>query len=126
MFQAKEKKWIEVERIVVTYARKDLDLREKLTNIKYICDDPSSKRKITTVIEENESLQKRLETQQKEIEELKGQLTMNTEANPYDFGDDFLQDGGSQRIATFMPGGSKKNKTFLRNLPKFDNDLQRK
>lgn len=63
MFQAKEKKWIEVEWIVVTYARKDLDLREKLTNIKYICDDPSSKRKITTVIEENEDLHKKLENQ---------------------------------------------------------------
>ena len=72
MFQAKEKKWIEVEWIVVTYARKDLDLREKLTNIKYICDDPSSKRKITTVIEENEDLHKKLENQQWEIEELKG------------------------------------------------------
>lgn len=57
---------------MVTYARKDLDLREKLTNIKYICDDPSSKRKITTVIEENENLHKKLETQQKEIDELKG------------------------------------------------------
>lgn len=75
---------------MVTYARKDLDLREKLTNIKYICDDPSSKRKITTVIEENENLHKKLETQQKEIDELKGQLTVQTEVNPYDFGDDFL------------------------------------
>ena len=27
MFQSKEKKWAEVERILVTYARKDLDLR---------------------------------------------------------------------------------------------------
>jgi len=38
------------------YARKDLELREKLTDIKYICDDPSSKRKITTVINENDEL----------------------------------------------------------------------
>jgi hypothetical protein len=32
----KEKKWAELERIVVNYARKDLALRNKLTEIKYI------------------------------------------------------------------------------------------
>jgi len=58
MFQSKEKKWAEVEKILVTYARKDLDLRQKLTDIKYICDDPSSKRKISTVVKQNEELQR--------------------------------------------------------------------
>ena len=36
MFQSKEKKWSELERIVVGYARKDHDLRKKLSEIKYI------------------------------------------------------------------------------------------
>jgi hypothetical protein len=35
-FIDKEKKWAELERIVVNYARKDLALRNKLTEIKYI------------------------------------------------------------------------------------------
>lgn len=36
MFQTKEKKWSELERIVVVYARKDHELRKKLGEIKYI------------------------------------------------------------------------------------------
>ena len=32
----KEKKWVELERIVVNYARKDKHLRDKLSEIKYI------------------------------------------------------------------------------------------
>ena len=40
---------------------------------------------------------------------------MNTEENPYDFSDDFLKDGGSKRIATFVP--SKKGKSFINTLP---------
>lgn len=76
LFQSKEKKWAEVEKIVVVYARKDLELREKLTDIKYICDDPSSKRKITTVINENDDLHRKVEEYKKEIDELREQMTM--------------------------------------------------
>lgn len=36
MFQNKEKKWGDLERIIVQYARKDNQLRKKLTEIKYI------------------------------------------------------------------------------------------
>lgn len=79
----------------MVYARKDLELREKLTDIKYICDDPSSKRKITTVINENDELHRKVEEYKKELEDLKEQLTMKTEANPYDFETDFLFDGAS-------------------------------
>lgn len=100
MFQAKEKKWAEVERILVTYARKDLDLRQKLTDIKYICDDPSSKRRITTIVNENENLQKQLLEKQDEIETIQAQYSMQTQVPGYEIGDDFLCDGASKRIST--------------------------
>mmetsp|Transcript_16922 Transcript_16922/g.14849 ORF Transcript_16922/g.14849 Transcript_16922/m.14849 type:complete len:114 (+) Transcript_16922:166-507(+) len=74
MFQNKEKKWGELERIVVNYARKDVQLRNKLSEIKYICDDPSSKRRITTVVEENEQLKSQMDGMKSEIEELKTQF----------------------------------------------------
>ena len=118
LFQSKEKKWAEVEKIVVVYARKDLELREKLTDIKYICDDPSSKRKITTVINENDDLHRKVEEYKKQLEEMKEQMTMQTEANPYDFESDFLQDGASQRIATYVP--VKKNKSQFFSKPKLN------
>ena len=77
----KEKKWCELERIVVGYARKDLELRYKLSEIKYICDDPSSKRRITTVIEENDNLKKELYEMKSEMEELRTQMD-HAKSNP--------------------------------------------
>ena len=90
MFQSKEKKWSELERIVVGYARKDHDLRKKLSEIKYIWDDPSSKRRITTVVEENENLKSQLDVMEKELNDLKIQVTY-AKSNPtwmYDDEDD--------------------------------------
>eukprot|EP00345_Euplotes_harpa_P005398 CAMPEP_0168328580 /NCGR_PEP_ID=MMETSP0213-20121227/6594_1 /TAXON_ID=151035 /ORGANISM="Euplotes harpa, Strain FSP1.4" /LENGTH=113 /DNA_ID=CAMNT_0008331735 /DNA_START=228 /DNA_END=569 /DNA_ORIENTATION=+ len=81
MFQNKEKKWGELERIIVNYARKDQDLRNKLSEIKYICDDPSSKRRITTVVEENHVLKSQIDELEKEITELKVQVT-HAKSNP--------------------------------------------
>lgn len=43
---------------------------------------------------------------------------MKTEGNPYEFETDFLQDGASQRIATFVP--VKKNKSTFYPLPKLN------
>lgn len=70
----KEKKWGELERIVVNYARKDVRLRNKLSEIKYIWDDPSSKRRITTVVKENEELKIQIDEMKSEIEEIKSQM----------------------------------------------------
>ena len=56
------------------YARKDKHLRDKLSEIKYICDDPSSRRRITTVVEENENLKNELVAMKSEMEELKTQM----------------------------------------------------
>lgn len=42
IMQTKEKKWHEVEKIMVEYARADMDLREKLAELRYICDDTSA------------------------------------------------------------------------------------
>jgi len=93
MFQNKEKKWGELERIIVNYARKDQDLRNKLSEIKYICDDPSSKRRITTVVEENHVLKSQIDELEKEITELKVQVTY-AKSNPtwmYDEDDDYFK-----------------------------------
>lgn len=72
--QLKEKKWANLEKIVVGYAYTDFDLRKKLDEIKYICDDPSTMRKISTVVFENEELKSKVENQEKEMSELKTQL----------------------------------------------------
>lgn len=93
MFQNKEKKWGELERIVVNYARKDLDLRNKLSEIKYICDDPSSKRRITTVVEENARLKTELEEIKSEMGDLRSHIEY-AKSNPtclYDEDDDYFK-----------------------------------
>mmetsp|Transcript_19203 Transcript_19203/g.18862 ORF Transcript_19203/g.18862 Transcript_19203/m.18862 type:complete len:246 (+) Transcript_19203:44-781(+) len=97
MFQNKEKKWSELERIVVNYARKDLHLRNKLSEIKYICDDPSSKRRITTVVEENERLRTEIDEIKSEMEELKSQVDC-AKSNPTFFDDeeDYFKLGDQQ------------------------------
>jgi hypothetical protein len=72
--QAKEKKWSDLEKIVVEYARNDNRLRDKLDEIKYICDDPSSKRKISTVFYENEELKKHLSELQTQLDDVKSHV----------------------------------------------------
>lgn len=88
MFQSKEKKWSELERIVVTYARKDHELRKKLTEIKYICDDPSSKRRITTVVEENEVLKSQIDEMEMELDNLRKDLQWAKSNPTYMFEDE--------------------------------------
>jgi predicted RNase H-like nuclease (RuvC/YqgF family) len=99
-FIDKEKKWAELERIVVNYARKDLALRNKLTEIKYIWDDPSSKRRITTVVEENEVLRSQIDELKSDMGELRSQMD-NAKSNPtmmyeeedyFKLGDQFEED----------------------------------
>ncbi|CAI2369571.1 unnamed protein product [Moneuplotes crassus] len=94
IFQNKEKKWAELERILVVYARNDQHLRHKLGEIKYICDDPSSNRRITTVVEENERLKTEMNDIRSEMEELKSQVDC-AKSNPtfFDDGDDYFKIG---------------------------------
>jgi hypothetical protein len=110
MFQAKEKKWADVEKILVTYARKDMELRQKLTDIKYICDDPSSKRQITTVLNENEVLKRKVENAEKELELMRSQLTMQTEMG--NSAEDFSYDGGSMVLRTMGHAPRRKVKSM--------------
>lgn len=51
--QQKESKWFEVEKLMVEYAREDLELRKKLCEVKFLCDDSSTGRGINNVIMEN-------------------------------------------------------------------------
>lgn len=86
LLQSKEKKWADFEKVIVEYARADHDLRKKLDDIGYICDDPSSKRKISTVIHENEELRQC-------VSELKSQLQeAQSNADPVDYQENFRID----------------------------------
>lgn len=58
--QTKEKKWSDVEKIFVEYARNDVNLQKKLNKLNYICDECTSVRKISTVIEENMELREKV------------------------------------------------------------------
>ena len=51
--QHKEKKWIEVEKILKIYCEEDYELREKLYDLKLNID---GNKKITNVVQENEIL----------------------------------------------------------------------
>ena len=72
----------------MTYARKDHELRKKLTEIKYICDDPSSKRRITTVVEENEVLKSQIDEMEQELSVLKKEVTYAKSNPTYMYEDD--------------------------------------
>ena len=55
---------------MVEYAREDLDLRKKLCEVKYLCDDSSTGRGINNVIVENKQLLKKLKDAFSVIESL--------------------------------------------------------
>lgn len=60
MIQQKEAKWFEVEKLMVEYARDDLELWKKLCEVKYLCDDSSTGWGINNVIVENKHLTNKL------------------------------------------------------------------
>lgn len=73
--QAREKKWAEVDQILIKYAREDGELREKLDEIQYLCDDLTTARKITTVISQNEDLKTQLEEMRTQLTEYKSNMS---------------------------------------------------
>ncbi|CAI2366930.1 unnamed protein product [Moneuplotes crassus] len=70
IIQLKEYKWNEIEQILSIYIKSDFNLRSKLGQLKYLCDDTSSGRGISSVIKENEILRNKLQSATKEIDNL--------------------------------------------------------
>ena len=56
IIQLKESKWNEIEKIISVYIKSDYVLREKISQLKYLCDETSAGRGISSVIKDNESL----------------------------------------------------------------------
>jgi uncharacterized coiled-coil DUF342 family protein len=69
--QNKERKWIEVEKILEEYVEEDEELREKLYELRI---NVESNKKISNVVEENEKLKEELELLHEEIKRLRKQL----------------------------------------------------
>lgn len=70
VIQTKEKKWNEIEKIMTIYSKSDPILREHLTQLKYLWDDTSAGRGISSVIKENEILKNKLRVSKNEIDSL--------------------------------------------------------
>lgn len=70
VMQVKEAKWNEIERILSVYVRSDYQLGEKLSSLKFLCDDISARRGINSVIKENEYVKNLLKQATKEIDNL--------------------------------------------------------
>lgn len=70
VMQVKESKWGEIEKIMAIYTKSDVILREQLQELKYLCDDTSSGRGISSVVKENEILKEKLEAAESEIDNL--------------------------------------------------------
>lgn len=66
--QNKEKKWLEVEKILEEYAEEDDELREKLYELRV---NVFSNKKISNVVEENEKLKYELDQAHEEIGRLR-------------------------------------------------------
>ncbi len=66
--QNKEKKWLEVEKILEEYAEEDDELREKLYDLRV---NVFTNKKISNVVEENEKLKLELESAHIEIGRLR-------------------------------------------------------
>lgn len=66
--QSKEKKWMEVEKIIEEYAEEDDELREKLYELRV---NVFSNKKISNVVEENEKLKLQLNEAHDEITRLR-------------------------------------------------------
>lgn len=70
VIQMKENKWNEIEKIMSIYTKSDYILRDQLAQLRYLCDDTSSGRGISSVIKENEALKDQLKAAKKEIDSL--------------------------------------------------------
>lgn len=66
--QTKERKWLEVEKILEEYAEEDEELREKLYDLRV---NVFSNKKISNVVEENEKLKVQLDQAHEEIGRLR-------------------------------------------------------
>lgn len=70
VMQLKEKKFNDIEKILNVYAKSDNGLRKQLTQLRYLCDEYSTQRGIRSVVEENETLKKKLKATQEEVDSL--------------------------------------------------------
>jgi hypothetical protein len=70
IIQMKEYKWNDIERIMANYAKTDYVLKDQLVQLKYLCDETSSGRGISSVIKENESYKKQLKMASQEVDNL--------------------------------------------------------
>lgn len=52
LFHLKEQKWAFIEKIMVDYAREDLDLQMMLAELRYICDDVSTRHNVRNMLQE--------------------------------------------------------------------------
>jgi hypothetical protein len=66
--QNKEKKWLEVEKILEEYVEEDEELREKLYDLRV---NVFSNKKISNVVEENEKLKYELDEAHTEVGRLR-------------------------------------------------------
>ena len=69
--QNKERKWIEVEKILEEYVEDDDELREKLYELRI---NVESNKKISNVVEENERLKQEMDQLMGEVKRLRKQL----------------------------------------------------
>lgn len=69
--QNKEKKWLEIEKILEEYVEEDDELREKLYDLRV---NIHATKKITNVVEENEKLKYELDEAHEEIARLRKRL----------------------------------------------------
>jgi len=74
LFQLKEQKWAAIEKIMVDYAREDENLQRMLADLRYICDDVSTRRNVKNVLQENVILKKEIEKQKHTINVLSSRM----------------------------------------------------
>ena len=67
--QLKEYNWAEFEKIIIHFVREDEEIMAMLNDVGYLCDDPSSKRKISTVVTENLKLKTKVHKLKNKLEE---------------------------------------------------------
>ncbi|CAI2360087.1 unnamed protein product [Moneuplotes crassus] len=74
-FQVMEHKWSKIDSIITEYARCDPYLVSALDEARYLCDDVTTNRKITTVASENHQLRIQVQEMKSEISEMKSNMT---------------------------------------------------
>jgi DNA repair exonuclease SbcCD ATPase subunit len=82
LFQLKEQKWAAIEQIMVNYAREDVKLQKMLADLRYICDDVSTRRNVKNVLQENDELRRTILSQKKTIDVLSLRLQENLSITP--------------------------------------------